>query len=237
MEGPIGDPPRKWEGFSGSHALMFSYPAGKNGFSEQRFSLGRAYPDLWVGYWLRVPINWKHGSGNTNNKFFAIWMDEYEYKGPGATGVIQIRNAGDGDSKISPYAMTRDNHHPGEELGKTFIRSPEDQGRWMQVVIHAQMASGPTNRDGIFELYRRWEGESEFDQIFRIDDWENYHVGGNEGFAHGYLMGWANATQPYTSEWLLDDFVFSDQSLLKTPAPRSAPREESSPSIPSFVVP
>lgn len=239
LDGPFSDPDRAWEGITGRHALMFSYPAGKNGFAEQRFSLGRAYPDLWIGYWLRVPTNWEHGTGNTNNKFFAIWMDEYEYKGPGATGVIQIRNAGDGDSIISPYAMTRDNHHPGETPGKLLIRSPEDRGRWMQVVVHAKMASAPTARDGVFEMFRRWQGEAKFEEIFSFNDWDNFHVGGNKGFAHGYLMGWANATQAYESEWLLDDLVVSEHSLLGVQAVTDSSQagQRSRPAIPNFVVP
>jgi hypothetical protein len=236
MEGPVVDPPRQWEGYTGTHALRFSFPAGNNGFSEQRFSLGKAYPELWIGYWLRVPINWEHGSGNSNNKFFAIWMDEYERVGP--TGVIQTRNSG-GDSKISPYVRTRNNRHLGEEAGKLLIDSSRDRGRWMQVVIHVKMASGASNADGVFELYRRWEDANEFENIFAYDNWDNYHVGGNRGFAHGYLMGWANATQPKSSEWLLDDFVVSASSLLDVDAsvpPSDSPSGELS-IIPEFIIP
>lgn len=232
--GPILKGPEEgdWSAHSGSHSLRFRYLEGASSFAEQRFFLGNAYPEIWIGYWVRIPQNWEHGTGNTNNKFFAIWMDEYEFAGPGATGVIQIRNDGNGNSLISPYALSRDNHHPGEELGKLLIRSPEDQGRWMQVVIHAKMASGPTNADGIFEMYRRWEGDPTFENIFSMTNWENYHVGGNEGFAKGYLMGWANATQPEETEWLLDDFVVSTESLLSGQFASSSPG-----SVPRIITP
>lgn len=236
LEGPISNPDRQWEGFSGSHSLLFSFPAGKNGFAEQRFSLGKAYPELWIGYWLRVPINWEHGSGNSNNKFFAIWMDEYERVGP--TGVIQTRNS-NGDSVISPYVRTRGNRHQGEEVGNLLIDSSRDRGRWMQVAIHVKMASSASAGDGVFALYRRWQGEESFEKIFGYSDWDNYHVGGNRGFAHGYLMGWANATQAQDSEWLLDDFVVTTESLLDTPTftTDSAPEQQAPPAIPVIVAP
>ncbi|MCW8193286.1 hypothetical protein F6455_00610 [Proteobacteria bacterium 005FR1] len=234
LEGPESG--REWEGFSGSHAMLFSFPAGQNGFAEQRFSLGKAYPELWVGYWLRVPTNWTHGSGNTNNKFFAIWMDEYERVGP--TGVIQTRNR-NGDSAISPYVRTRDNDHLGERMGNLLIDISRDRGRWMQVAIHVKMASGASAADGVFELYRRWEGEQDFEKIFGYDDWDNYHVGGNRGFAHGYLMGWANATQPEASEWLLDDFVVTTENLLLVPSftGDAAPQPRPAPAIPVIIGP
>lgn len=212
------------EGHSNPGSLQFRYPAGNNGMSEQRFSLGAAYPELWFRYWIKVPANWEHGGGNSNNKFFAIWMDEYERKG--ATGVIQTRDSG-GHSIISPYVRTRDNKHLGEEPGNMLIDISADRGRWMQVVIHVKMASGPQNSDGVFELYRRWEGNDQFETIFSNTNWDNFHVGGNKGFTHGYLMGWANADQPRSSEWLIDDFLVSKDSLLNTnaaPAPAPKPR-------------
>jgi hypothetical protein len=230
MEGPVSG--ADWEGFSGMHSLRFAYPAGQNGWSEQRFSLGGAYPELWIGYWLRVPSNWEHGTGrDSNNKFFAIWMDEYEREGP--TGVIQTRNRS-GNSIISPYVRTRANRHLGESPGMTLIEVPKDRGRWMQVIIWVKMASSATAADGNFAMYRRWEGEDEFENVFSYNDWDNYHVGGNRGFAHGYLMGWANAIQPRTSDWLLDDFIVSQENLLEAASSASS---LASPPDPQHLVP
>jgi hypothetical protein len=228
---------KDWEGFSGSHALRFGYPSGGDGWSEQRFSLGGAYPELWVGYWIRVPTNWTHGGWNSqsngdNNKFFAIWMDEYEKVGP--TGVIQTRGA-NGDTKMSPYVRNRANRHLGEDGGDRFIDVPGDRGRWMQVIMHMKMASSLEAKDGVFELYRRWEDESKFEQIFAYDNWDNYHVGGNRGFAHGYLLGWKNAVQPEASDWLLDDFIATDQNLLESET-REVPMAPK-PRIPSIIKP
>ncbi|MCW8193287.1 hypothetical protein F6455_00615 [Proteobacteria bacterium 005FR1] len=224
------------QGYSDAGALQFRFPAGNNGMSEQRFSLGGAYPELWFRYWVKVPANWEHGSGNTNNKFFAIWMDEYERKG--ATGVIQTRDSG-GHSVISPYVRTRGNQHLGEETGNMLIDISKDRGRWMQVVIHVKMASAAGSPDGVFELYRRWEGEQNFETIFSKSDWDNFHVGGNKGFSHGYLMGWANATQPSASEWLIDDFLVSEKNLLNTdsvPAPKPQSSNKTA-KIPKIVPP
>lgn len=234
-EGPVSG--ADWEGHSGTHALRFAYPAGQNGWAEQRFSLGAAYPELWIGYWLRVPSSWTHGTGvDSNNKFFAIWMDEYEKQGP--TGVIQTRNR-NGSSKISPYVRTRANRHLGEDPGMTFIDVPADRGRWMQVVIHVKMASEQSAADGIFELYRRWEGEKTFESIFAYENWDNYHVGGNRGFAHGYLLGWFNAVQPDASDWLLDDFIVSEENLVEVETSISQEQPSSDPQrvVPKIIKP
>lgn len=225
-----------WTPFSGRNSLRFGYPAGANGWAEQRFTLGGAYPELWIGYWLRVPENWRHGTGtNSNNKFFAIWMDRYEEMGP--TGVIQTRNS-NGSSIISPYVRDRTNDHQGEDPGKLLIDINTDRGRWMQVVIHVKMASGEGVRDGLFELYRRWQGENQFEQIFGYNDWDNYHVGGNRGFAQGYILGWANADQPASYDWLLDEFIASEDNLIEavTSAPASSP-SPAEPTIPNIILP
>jgi hypothetical protein len=238
--GNIGGPyPEKdWEGFSGSHALRFGFPSGGDGWAEQRFSLGGAYPDLWVGYWMRVPNNWTHGEWNSqsngnNNKFFAIWMDEYEKIGP--TGVIQTRGE-NGDTRMSPYIRNSANRHPGETAGPIFIDSSRDRGRWMQVIIHMKMASSQDAHDGKFELYRRWEDESNFEQVFAFDKWDNYHVGGNRGFAHGYLLGWYNAVQPEATDWLMDDFIATEHNLLESET-REAPVAPSEPRVPAIIQP
>jgi len=223
------------QGFTGDRSLQFNFPAGENGFSEQRFTLDKAYPDIWIGYRLRVPDNWEHGSSGpagNNNKFFAIWMDRYAAEGP--TGVFATRPSS-GDSRIMAIPKDRYNDHPGEKAGGILIRVPEDRGRWMHVVIHAKMASSADRADGVFELFRRWEGESKYTEIYSTSDWPNYHIGGNRGFRQLYLMGWANADQPQATQWLLDDFVVSETSLLELPSKAEPTKPE--PVIPSFILP
>src|SRR5690606_18427370 len=63
---------------TGTYCLRFRYTAGGE-MSEQRFFLGRHYPNVWAGYWLRVPTNFTHDG--MNNKFAAFWTNGYD--GPG----------------------------------------------------------------------------------------------------------------------------------------------------------
>jgi hypothetical protein len=215
-EGPYSG--KQWEngpGKAGRHALRFDYPAGAS-MAEQRFVLGAPARDLWVRYWLRVPINFKHGTGNTNNKLFAIWMDEYEYEGNGPTVVWQFRNDGGGGSNTVVYAIRSEpwtltsNRHTGEKQSQQFIRYPIDQGRWMELVFHVQAASRTDKPDGVIEMWRRWEGEQTFTLMHEITDAViQPPQGGPSGWRAGYIMGWANATYEADTEFLVDNFEVS----------------------------
>ena len=47
-------------------------------------------------------------------------------------------------------------HHGGHD---GFMVHPDDQGRWMQVVLYAKRSSEPGVADGVARIWRRWEGE------------------------------------------------------------------------------
>ncbi len=212
-----------WQAKVGNSSLRFLYPAD-NFISEQRFELGKSYPEIWIRYWLRVPKNFKHNTGNTNNKLLAIWMDEYEFKGYGPTVVWQYRNNGNNGSNTMFYKMQNTGvlndgnggRHSGELQTKPFISYPADQGRWMQLVFHVKAGSSSTSSDGVVQMYRRWEGEAAYKKIHEDLNVPKLHAPANgpSGFKFGYLMGWANAPYASTTEWLLDDFTVSDTSLL-----------------------
>ena len=234
------DPPRcvegnpgEWEngpGDSGRHSMRFRYPAGE-AMSEQRFSIGGAYEEIWIRYWLRVPINFNMNpqgpnSSNNNQKFFALWQDGYSTQGTG--GNIQWnfwRQSENGGARFT-FSMSRDSLGGGHHGHYADFMLPEDAGRWMQVVLHAKTASGNDTLDGEARIWRRWEDEAAFTLIsestgrgFAIPE------SGPAGWQAGYIMGWANSTYVENTEFLLDDFVISTSSLLQTtPRPR-APSE------------
>lgn len=224
MLGPYPD--RRWENAassSGRHAIRFRYAAGAD-TAEQQFRLNTAYPEIWVRFALRVPVNFQHGStAPSNNKLFMFWMDNYSTKGDGSTVGMEYRNDGSGGSnfyvKVSPgrYSVLG-----GDQGSVSFIRYPSDQGRWMQIVVRIRAESTPDSKDGIVQVWRKWEGETQFTQTHdRGGQPIRIPSAGPAGFSAGYLMGWANTKYAVDTEFLLDDFTVATSSLLETtPTPK-----------------
>lgn len=218
---------KQWEnapGSTGRHALRFNYPAGAY-WAEQRFDLSGAYPEIWARFWLRVPINYVHGSeGAQNNKLFMFWMDDYSSKGDGSTVGMEFRPDGAGGAyfygKVSSGRYTVLGYDQGEAQ---FITVPRDRGRWMQLVVRIVAESRADAKDGLMQIWRRWEDETSFSQVY---DFRSQPIripsSGPKGFSAGYLMGWSNSAYASNTEFLLDDFTLSTTSLLdlsSIPAP------------------
>ena len=209
---------RDWTAKEGDVCMRFRYSAGQP-MAEQRFVLGTHYTDIWIGYWIRVPVNYTQGA--LNNKFLALWVgaDGYDQSGDitwqtrpnGSGGAVLVFQ--DGGVKV------------GEADPQPFISVPDDRGRWMQIAVHVKSASSGMANDGVIQLYRRWEGESNWTTIhekLNAATWRDYT--GPQGISHGYLMGWANDPYFVDTEWLIDSFTISSTSLLGG-APQSVPQK------------
>lgn len=208
---------RDWTPKDGAHSLRFHYPAGKE-WAEQRFSLGGAYPEIWFKYWLRVPTNFKHGASNpTNQKLFALWMDGYSTKGTGPTVIWNPWNDGQNGSTLTiVYKEGGAGGTGGHMQSQPWISYPEDQGRWMQIVLRAKASKGKNTNDALIETYRRWESEAEFTLIHQLKDINMpFPSTGPNGWAKGYIMGWTNPPYEQHTDWLMDQFTVSTNSLLK----------------------
>ncbi|QSP93676.1 hypothetical protein LPB19_10715 [Marinobacter salinisoli] len=233
-KGPTNEVPAydfDWAPKHGAHSLRFEYPPGK-AWSEQRFKLGDAYRDIWFQYWVRVPVNYYHGQKSpTNNKFFSLWMDGYSSKGNGPSIAWEFWGDPDGSSRIAFHYSSGGYTIMGSHRQiKPFISVPRDRGRWMEVTIHVKAASSSSSNDGVIEFWRRWEDESP-------DARELLHrttsadiaapPGGPNGWAAGYLMGWANAEYAEQTDWLIDYFTISTESLINSQGigPTEAPPE------------
>lgn len=207
----------RWRAKDGNVSMRFDYPAGEGGWAEQRFRLGHAEPDIWIRYWVKVPDNFKHSSDSpSNNKLFALWMDDYSSKGDGPTVIWEFWNDGAGGSKLA-YHYSEGGYQTanGHKQHTPFIRYPDDQGRWMQIVMHVKASSASSANDGVIELYRRWENEESF-TLLHEDTNANIAApsGGPQGWKAGYFMGWSNPGYESPTEWLLDDVTISSSSLL-----------------------
>ena len=189
--------------------------------TEQRFMLGAAYPELWIRYWLRVPVNYSHTPGTgSNNKFLSLWSESYTAL-TSARVVWEMRPIESTGGSVIYFKY----NHPDSIVGSDnqytpFISVPADRGRWMQVVLHVKIASAVNASDGVIELYRRWDGESMFTRIHGSDTINVYPTSGPMGFSFGYLMGWANGAYAADTEWLIDDVTFSTTDLREAAAAR-----------------
>ncbi|MBC7350634.1 MAG: hypothetical protein H5U05_11800 [Candidatus Aminicenantes bacterium] len=183
---------------AGDHHLRFRFGPGRF-MSEQRFKLGRHYQDIWIAYWIRVPINFKHG--DANNKFLSVWPKSYDRPG---TVTWQTRPNENGGAQL----VYQDGGVTSGETGwSPFISYPDDQGRWMHVVARVKSASGPDSNDGIIQFFRRWEGETDYTKIHEktnADTWDD--SSSEQGISQGYIMGWANDPYDQNTEWFVDEF-------------------------------
>ncbi|WP_166259643.1 hypothetical protein [Marinobacter salicampi] len=215
-----------WEAKTGDHALNFRYNAGKN-WVEQRFQIGEAHPEIWMSFWLRVPNNYSHPTvegASDNQKLISLWMDGYSTKGEGSTVNMEFRGSGGGSSyfygKIAPggYKGT------GGDRGRApFIQVPDDRGRWMHLVIHVASEKSAGASDGLLEVWRKWEGDSEYEKTQDLKNQPISLSSSVKGFSRGYLMGWANAAYPVDTEFLLDDFELSTEPLFSNSNAPNAP--------------
>lgn len=211
----LGGSVRDWHAKTGTHSLRFRYVARKT-WTEQRFGLGKPRRELWIRYWLRVPTNFTYGTGSRrNNKFFAIWMDNYETRGDGSTAWLSMEPYNNTSATLGfTYSNGKKTGAEGFKQHTPFITTA-DRERWMQIVWHLKVESSDGANDGIIQTYRRWASESKFTKLhetlnapLRVPDF------GPDGFVRGYILGWANAPYAQDTEWLLDDFVISDSSPL-----------------------
>jgi hypothetical protein len=202
-----------WTAYEGDHCLRFRFASNPNAdevLAEQRWSIAPT-PDLWVRYWLRVPVNFLHPVGSTatatNCKFLSIWKDTYDVQG---TVTWQIRQDGDGSRLVY-----QDGGGSTGDTGSTpFISVPADRGRWMQCVARVKTASSDTAQDGIIQFWRRWGGDSAFTQIhekLNADTWEAGAA--SQGFQESYILG-SHRGYIDTTEFFVDTFELSDQPLV-----------------------
>lgn len=210
---------RNWTAYAGEHSLRFRYPAGE-AWTEQRYGLGKAYPEIWMSYWVRIPDNYTHGpiGSPRNQKWGAIWTDDYSYKGDGPTVVFNMWPDGSGGDSASTVSITNaTNMNAGHiESYSGFIKVPEDRGRWMHNVFYLKISSSSSTGDGIVRWWRRWQGEKEFTRLANLETVGLWPNSGPKGFSKGYLLGWANGAYNEDTEFLIDNFTISTESLLIT---------------------
>jgi hypothetical protein len=212
---PIPGDLRDWTAKEGDYSLRFRYPANEP-MAEQRFYMTNVYPELWVRFWVRVPVNYVHGTGN--HKFFALVMGEYGTQSPTNTKVIWEYRPG-GTAQASSLDFSYDSYdgigNSGAKQATPFM-SPADQGRWMQMVLHVKASSSGRSADGVIETWRRFDGETTFTKFHeKTDTILELQPGLTQGFNSGFVLGYANPSSfSVDTEFLVDTIEFSTGALI-----------------------
>ncbi|MFO1390037.1 hypothetical protein [Cellvibrio sp.] len=178
-------------------------------------------------YWFRVPTNFEHVAPEpnwpTNNKLFAIWMDDYSAHGKGPSVIWEYWDNGQGGSDLAVHFSEGSYTGAGPHLQfQPFINASTDKGRWMQLVLHVKAATttaGVSNNDGLIETYRRWEGESTFVRLHQVTQANIAPATtGPNGWQAGYFMGWSNPGFAAQTDFYVDDVEFADSMDLTASA-------------------
>jgi hypothetical protein len=204
---------------SGVRSMRFRHEPWPDASSEEQFTFTAAHREVWIRYWLRVPANFEHAHPPnlpTNNKLFALWMDNYSQNGFGPTVVWEYWHDGQNGSELSVH-YSEGNLTPAgpHHQYQPFISTPADRGRWMQIVLHVRAATrngaGASNNDGLIETYRRWDGESAYARLHQVVDVNIAPpMSGPFGWARGYFMGWSNPGFVEETDFYIDDVEISD---------------------------
>lgn len=215
---------------SGTHSLRFTFigkPDCQDSTAEQRFSLGRQLPEVWLDFWVLFPAGGEGGSARyyhrwqypccpasssqDNNKFLALWGANYQAP---PLMVVQtwtttlagsVKPTTPGDSRIQPAfskAGTANTVYNGANH-MAFV-TDADRGRWMRVRAHAKVATMGQS-DGVVEL---WKDDA---LVCRNAGLPFYDATGAANYlASGYLFGWSNSGFTETTHIYVDDFRIYD---------------------------
>lgn len=222
---------------NGGKSLRFRYPAGANTSAEERFVFSLPHKEIWVKYWLRVPTNFEHVAPEphwpTNNKLFALWMDDYSAHGKGPSVIWEYWDNGQGGSDLAVHFSEGNNTGAGPHLQfQPFINSSTDKGRWMQLVLHVKAATttaGVSNNNGLIETYRKWDGDATYTRLHQVTQANIAPaISGPNGWQAGYFMGWSNPGFSAQTDFYIDDVEFADAMDLSAGASTSSSMTSSS---------
>ena len=206
---------RDWTAIEGDYCLRVRYNAGSSDNATQHWKIQEsdAMPEIYMGFKLRVPVNFK--KRGTNNKLIILWMDGRGNLGNGSTTGMEFRGTDDAGWYVK--VGEGDQVLGGDQGYAPWISYPEDQGRWMTIVFYSKAESSPGASDGVVKVWRAWEGDSEFElthnitgQPIKLPD----NASDPQGFCECEMLGWPNGTYAEDTEFLMDDVRISSIPLV-----------------------
>ncbi len=205
----------------GIYSLKFSYAPTddtKDSWSEQRFSLGKAYKEIWISYDILIPENYFHRTtsyGSSNNKgFIMLWSGDYSNPtGPEIGTEFWPNQDGSSTASIRLAGVGFDKHYwqacPG-------IVEISDRGKWITIIAHLKYASA-NNNDGVVQIWKTY-ADGKIEQPCNMTDGAWYTPNAN-GFESGYIMGWSNSGFNEQTNFYVDNFKVSETPLKNIPSP------------------
>lgn len=212
---------REWTAKDGDNSLRFRYAALEN-WTEQEFATGTGYTELWVSYWMKVPINFARGSTGSpsNNKWFKMWMGDHSvYDNGNISHFVTHDYPGSPSTTINMGLTARSGDGPSNsDTTYTDFITVADAGRWMHIVYHMKASSGSGATDGLAAFYRKWENASSYETIGELNNIDfavsaASVANGYSGWGSADMMGYANMPYDTDTEWLLDSFRLSENDL------------------------
>ena len=200
-----------WEVGDLIHGTNPAYTGVVQYVSATKLSVKNAVGASLNGSWVGSVTNTTKGLTATcterwlwagNNKFQVFYCDGYSATGDSPTYSIQLwpRRLSDSDwghgSDISVQCGVNDittGNRIVTQSPKTAMILPVDYGKWMDVVFYCKMSSAAGVQDGIFAVWKKVDGESEYTKIQDYRLLDSGERPGSGSFRAGYVWGWANS--------------------------------------------
>ncbi len=205
----------------GSSSLEFLFrptAAGGQAWSEQRYTLGGNYNNVWLKADIFIPANYYCRGSSHNKGPFYVWSGKYGHANAHlAANFEHWCNSGNAYLTFNPGAdgfnyghfNTCLNLNPKgcpREQGIPFVDHSIDLNKWHEWIVHVRPATTPTSNDGIVEVWK--DGLKVW---YRYD--MAYHSTVANYFDQGYIMGYSNSGFDQETNIRYDNFVFSTERI------------------------
>jgi hypothetical protein len=197
---------------SNSMLMRFAGTGTANSWTEKRVSFTSArQTDLWVKFDLFVPTNLsvKDNGGGANNKFMAFYNGEYSTNFQ-VNFSYDVPNSSTSLGDLAVHLFQNGHEISNDAYGSTHAATlfkSADLGKWIEIIMHVKCTSASGVADGAMELWKNGE---------KIYSYKNLPIWGVAGYNYidgVYILGWANTGFPSTTDFYLDDIVFSNTQI------------------------
>lgn len=227
---------------SESSALLFNYRAGKDSWSEQRFSINKSLlgreglEEVWLQYDIYIPDNLKLIDQNkTSGQYFggglkvlALYADAYSH--PNTTfilgGVFSRKSrSGTPEYNDNVYNMSSlswykdgvriyDNYGVDEQRARMWINGEVDRGNWQRRTVHFKF---PTKDESSLlpkknGIVEVWIKSHDGTITKLIDSVGGSFYGDKNYFNGGYFNGYNNDGFETETNILIDNVIISENS-------------------------